>query len=232
MRIDLETHYSVHPLPSPPLLSKNETYFEACCFVSPPPPPPRRKEEALDEKQISIFAAIIAPLLPPPAAREMPALSLVLEFERGEEDTVVDSRRRSASEMNFIAQLGSFIGKISCASARKPPKVDIWGRDSCYSTGHYSLSFFFFLSCSLVDLASIRASERSIDLITVNLSLSILGDQILVRFFQPMNDCTIQEFLNVCVRLLLLLLLFLFLFFFFWFKILRFLFIFQENTKF
>lgn len=145
MRIDLETHYSVHPLPSPPLLSKNETYFEACCFVSPPPPPPRRKEEALDEKQISIFAAIIAPLLPPPAAREMPALSLVLEFERGEEDTVVDSRRRSASEMNFIAQLGSFIGKISCASARKPPKVDIWGRDSNYSTGHYSLSFFFFL---------------------------------------------------------------------------------------
>lgn len=74
--------------------------------------------------------------------------------------------------------------------------------------------------------------ERSIDLITVNLSLSILGDQILVRFFQPMNDCTIQEFLNVYVRLLLLLLLFLSLFFFFWFKILRFLFIFQENTKF
>lgn len=214
MRIDLETHYSVHPLPSPPLLSKNETYFEACCFVSPPPPPPRRKEEALDEKQISIFAAIIAPLLPPPAAREMPALSLVLEFERGEEDTVVDSRRRSASEMNFIAQLGSFIGKISCASARKPPKVDIWGRDSCYSTGHYSLSFFFFL-VFLGRSCFHSCMERSIDLITVNLSLSILGDQILVRFFQPMNDCTIQEFLNVCVRLLLLLLLFLSLFFFF-----------------
>lgn len=141
MRIDLETHYSVHPLLSPPLLSKNETYFEACCFVSPPPA--RRKEEALDEKQISIFAAIIAPLLPPPAAREMPALSLVLEFERGEEDTVVDSRRRSASEMNFIAQLGSFIGKISCASARKPPKVDIWGRDSTRRVTTLSLSFSF-----------------------------------------------------------------------------------------
>lgn len=74
--------------------------------------------------------------------------------------------------------------------------------------------------------------ERSIDLITVNLSLSILGDQILVRFFQAMNDCTIQEFLNVYVYCCYYYYFFLFSFFFFWFKLLRFLFIFQENTKF
>lgn len=56
--------------------------------------------------------------------------------------------------------------------------------------------------------------ERSIDLITVNLSLSILGDQILVRFFQAMNDCTIQEFLNVCTFIVVVIIIsFSFLFF-------------------
>lgn len=214
MRIDLETHYSVHPLPSPPLLSKNETYFEACCFVSPPPPPPRRKEEALDEKQISIFAAIIAPL--PPSCRQRDACSISRTRVRKRGGRYCRWQSTTVGQRNELYRAaGIFHRKDLVRQREKTSQSWHLGLGFVLLDGSLLSLFLFLSSCSLVDLASIRASERSIDLITVNLSLSILGDQILVRFFQPMNDCTIQKFLNVCVRLLLLLLLFLSLFFFF-----------------
>ena len=159
MRIDLETHYSVHPLlPSPPpLLSKNETYFEACSLRFTTPKKrrgPRRKANfnfRRDNRLLPPFLPLLA------ATRCLLYLSYSRGEGSGEEDTVVDSRRRSASEMNFIAQLGSFIGKISCASARKPPEVDIGAVVLDGSLLSLSLSLSLFLSCSLVDLTSIRA---------------------------------------------------------------------------
>ena len=189
--------------PSFPLLlpyyRKTKLISRRARFVSPP----RRKEEALDEKQISIFAAIIGLFLLSSLLLAATRCLLYLSYSRGEgsgeEDTVVDSRRRSASEMNFIAQLGSFIGKISCASARKPPEVDIGAVVLDGSLLSLSLS----LSLSLVFFGRSyfhSCMERSIDLITCRFS----GNQILSYVsFQAMNDRTIQ-------------------FSFFWFKVLRF----------
>lgn len=122
MRIDLETHYSAHP--SPPLLpslllSKNETYFVACRFVSAPSPPLEKRRGPRRKANFNFHRDNRAPPpLPSGGGVGMPALSPRYTSSSKEgEDTVVDSR--SAGEMNFIAQLGSFIGKRAPESARK-----------------------------------------------------------------------------------------------------------------
>ena len=183
MRIDLETHYSVHPfLPSPPpLLSKNETYFEACSLRFTTPKKrrgPRRKANfnfRRDNRLLPPFLPLLA------ATRCLLYLSYSRGEGSGEEDTVVDSRRRSASEMNFIAQLGSFIGKISCASARKPPEVDIGAVVLDGSLLSFSLSLSLSLSFSRVLWSILLPFVHG----TVHWSynLSILGEpDSLVRF--------------------------------------------------
>ena len=200
MRIDLETHYSVHPfLPSPPpLLSKNETYFEACSLRFTTPKKrrgPRRKANFNFRRD----NRPLPPLLPPPS-HEMPALSLVLGGRKWEgrycrwQSTTVGQRNE------LYRAAGIFHWKDLVRQREKTSRSWHWGRGTRRVT---TLSLSLSLSLSLVFFGRSyfhSCMERSIDLITCRFS----GNQILSYVsFQAMNDRTIQ-------------------FSFFWFKVLRF----------
>lgn len=115
MRIDLETHYSAHsPFSLPSYYRKTKLISRRAASFQHPPLEKRRGPRR--KANFNFHRDNRGP--PCGGAVGMPALSPRYTSSSKEgEDTVVDSR--SAGEMNFIAQLGSFIGKRAPESARK-----------------------------------------------------------------------------------------------------------------
>lgn len=150
MRIDLETHYSAHPLPPfslPSYYRKTKLIsWRAASFQRPPPL--WRKEEALGEKQISIFTAIIGPPPPPPSLLWVASgcLLYLLDIPRARKRGKILSLTAGRPAKWTLSR--SWDLSLENVRQKAREKHWHWGRDSWVTSLSLSLSLVFDLGRS------------------------------------------------------------------------------------